>query len=254
MPRKSKAKTMDDSLTDVDTAVETPVQQGTAELGGDCRKRSLSASPTREQGRSVPKRSRGPVSSTSDSSYSDSSDSYRRHRRRYGKKPHRKSKKVRKHRKHRREASSYEGESSSDNNIFIDNRRYELPAITYGAKIGDNVKPGIIKKIRKNIFVDFSDLLPDHANDTIDKDSEMCIQFSSNGSSIVKNKSRKTLNYTQWSEAFDIFMMIYIEEHALESALQVKRLTKDLLTYRSNVTTMLKENGDWSGFDQHFGN
>ena len=253
MPKKTKSNAvpMDESVI-VDAAVQTPAQQGTSEGDGDCRKRSLSASPSREQARSVQKRARRTMTTTSDSSSSDLSGSYRSHRKRYRKKAHKKSKKVHKHKRHRREVSSYEGESSSDNNIFINNRPYELPAITYGAKIGDNVKQSIIKKVRKNIFVDFSDLLPDHVNDIIDKDSEMCIQFSSNGSSIVKNKSRKTLNYTQWSEAFDIFMMIYIEEHALESALQVKLLTKDLLTYRSNVTTMLKENGDWSGFDQHF--
>ncbi len=60
------------------------------------------------------------------------------------------------------------------------------------------------------------------------------------------------LSYTQWSEAYDIFMMVHLEEHHSKNVRQLKLLVKDMLTYRKNVTTMMKEGGDWRGYDQHF--
>ena len=70
----------------------------------------------------------------------------------------------------------------------------------------------------------------------------------------MTRKNNSLLSYTEWSEAYDTFMMTYIQEQGLKRAndVHVCGLLKDMLTYRNHVTTMMKEGGEWRGYDQHF--
>ena len=68
----------------------------------------------------------------------------------------------------------------------------------------------------------------------------------------MTRKNNSLLSYTEWSEVYDTFMMIYIQEQGLKRANDVCGLLKDMLTYRNHVTTMMKEGGEWRGYDQHF--
>ena len=43
--------------------------------------------------------------------------------------------------------------------------------------------------------------------------------------------------------AYDIFMMIYIDVHCLKHSSATKALLKDIHAYRKHVTTMMKDGG-----------
>ena len=50
--------------------------------------------------------------------------------------------------------------------------------------------------------------------------------------------------------AYDIFMMIYIDVHCLKHSSATKALLKDMHAYRTHVTTMMKDGGGgmkWAG-------
>ena len=55
-----------------------------------------------------------------------------------------------------------------------------------------------------------------------------------------------------WSEAFDIFQLIYIETHPSKSTKELIILTRELLTYRKHIIDILKQGGDWLQYDKHF--
>ena len=101
--------------------------------------------------------------------------------------------------------------------------------------------------------MNFTELLPNSVlNNEIGED-DIYVNFGAgHGPKIMKRGKDKPLSYTEWSEAYDTFMMIYIEEHGLKRANDIRLLLKDMLTYRNHVNTMMKEGGDWRGYDQHF--
>ena len=55
-----------------------------------------------------------------------------------------------------------------------------------------------------------------------------------------------------WSEAYDIFQLIYIETHPSKSTKELLILTRELLTYRKHIIDILKQGGDWLQYDKHF--
>lgn len=118
------------------------------------------------------------------------------------------------------------------------------------------MNPNLIKKIRQNIFIDFSDLVPDYSpNQVAMEDNELLLKLGGvSGPQVLRQPNKKTLSYAQWTEAFDKFMIIIIGGLHLQprNGSDVQVHLKDLLTYRSHVTTIMKEGGDWRGYDQHF--
>ena len=55
-----------------------------------------------------------------------------------------------------------------------------------------------------------------------------------------------------WSEAYDIFQLIYIETHPSKSTKELLILTRELLTYRKHIIDIVKQCGDWLQYDKHF--
>ena len=200
-----------------------------------------------------------PTPRTSSSSSTSSSFSPPRsrpqHSHRHMKKRKRTQKGHKKQRKpqHRRHQSTTSGESSVDDSNHKQ-PNISMPPISYGGKTGDNVNTSIVKKIRKDAYVNFADLIPNLSSNNNITDDNLYINIGEgNGPKLMTRKNNSLLSYTGWSEAYDTFMMTYIQEQGLKRANDVCGLLKDMLTYRNHVTTMMREGGgEWRGYDQHF--
>ena len=140
--------------------------------------------------------------------------------------------------------SSSEGESYN----FVDDK-YTPPATSFGGKVGENIPRSILKKIRKNQFIEMHELLLNYNND----DEQYSLQLDRNNlTKFVKNSKPSALNFTQWCEAYDIFTAGYIEQHPQNSPKRTVERTKDLLTYKRNLSSYMKQGNNWLGYDRHF--
>ena len=74
-------------------------------------------------------------------------------------------------------------------------------------------KKKLIKRIRNNTFIDFSDLLPLQQSSAPHADELELSVDSKNNPCFIKKQSNKSLSFLMWSEAYDIFQLIYIETH-----------------------------------------
>ena len=218
--------------------------------------------------RAAPSRKRNRSSSTSSSriSYSSSSseeDHTRQHRRRHGAhahKDHRSTNKRRNRgvkrrtsrrehtRRHRDRRSS--GESMSSDTTINSDKELDLPPVSYGGKVGDSVCKTIVKNIKKGKYINFGDLLPDRSE--YDTKSDIFVKIGDKGTHQFEKRGKtRILTFTEWSEAFDIFMMINIDIQCSKNK-DTKSLLKDMLTYRKHVMSMMKDGGDWREYDKHF--
>ena len=151
-----------------------------------------------------------------------------------------------------RSESSSSSESSTFHSSSESDEAVQLPPISYGLKTGDNIEMRLRKKIRENKFIDLIELLPDFHN-RFKQNNEIYIKIGEdNRASLKKRTERKELSFTEWSEAFDVFMIISIDEHKTKSVKAVKLLMKEMLTYKKNITQMMKDGGDWKAMDIHF--
>ena len=150
-----------------------------------------------------------------------------------------KSKYSRKSRKGESFSDSDESDESDDDD--------SVPYSAYGTNIGSTVKQKLREKVKKDIFVDFSKLLPTTLDDFQD---EVMLKFKNNRTRLYKKRSYKELFYHDWSFAYDIYMSIYVET-AITASDAIK-ITKDMLTYKSRVTQMYKKGQAWAKFDIHY--
>ena len=104
----------------------------------------------------------------------------------------------------------------------------------FGSIIGSSVNTKLRQKIISDKFVEMSDLLPQYYM----QDSEEYVMQFKTKATFVKNKPRKTLNFNQWIEAFDIYTSIYIERAT--SVHDSTKILRALLTYRKELTNMKK--------------
>ena len=138
---------------------------------------------------------------------------------------------------------------SSDTTINSD-RELDLPPVSYGGNVGDSVCKTIVKNIKIGKYVNFGDLLPDRSEP--DTKSDIFVKIGDKGTPQFEKRGKtRILTFTEWSEAFDIFMMINIDIQCSKNK-DTKSLLKDMLTYRKHVMSMMKDGGDWREYDKHF--
>lgn len=124
----------------------------------------------------------------------------------------------------------------------------DLPVTSFGCKTGDNISKKMVKKIRNDEFVEFQDLLPNFT-----KNSDFCLTLDEeNNAKFVRKNQRENLRFTQWSEAFDIFSVIYVETHPQFGNDKSVKLMKELMTYRGTIRNIMKQGGNWQSYDKHF--
>ena len=236
------------SDTEIDEIVPAPPRQ---------RGRSPTRAAPRRKRHRFPPGGRGSSSSSSSSSSVSSSSSgrsqERHHSRRHRKRHQKNSRKHRRDRKRsRRRADTSSSGESTDCDTNSNNGLSDMPPISFGGKVGDSVSKSLVKRINKGKFINFVDLLPDlSGNETVPE--EMFIKFGDKGiPHFEKRGKNRVITFTEWSEAFDVYMMTYIDGRCLKHNRATKTLLKDMLTYRKHVAIMMKDGGDWRGYDQHF--
>ena len=141
--------------------------------------------------------------------------------------------------------SSSESEDS-DMNTYI-----PLPS-AFSSQIGAHLSKKLIKRIRNNTFIDFSDLLPLQQSSALHADELELSVDSKNNPCFIKKQSKKSLSFLMWSEAYDIFQLVYIETHPSKSTKELLILIRELLTYRKHIIDIVKQGGDWLQYDKHF--
>ena len=175
-----------------------------------------------------------------------------------------KSRHARKNKHHRRRhCSSSSSDSSSDSSDYssgesvsnyssdLDQNNFVPPTTAFGSCVGTSVKKSLIKKIRNDEYIDFSDLLPFHDfEDTHNLGFEP--DFQNGTLKIIKKQPKKSLTFFQWAEAFDQFSVIYLKEHPQKTASQTVDLAQQLFTYRKSIADLFKMNADWYTYDKHF--
>jgi len=138
--------------------------------------------------------------------------------------------------------------SSSDSYSDDHHKQYDRPIASFGPIVGQNVAAKLRKKILKNKFVEMSELLVRTAPNFTD---EFILKLGKDSTTkFVKNKPKFDIPFPIWSEGFDIFIAVILDQAHTTSAM--KNLVQSLLTYKKEITTIHKMGGDWAGFDRHF--
>ena len=129
---------------------------------------------------------------------------------------------------------------------------YIPPPSAFSSQIGAHLSKKLIKCIRNNTFVDFSDLLPLQQCSALHADELELSVDSKNNPCFIKKQSKKSLSFLMWSEAYNSFQLIYIETHPSKSTKELLVLTRKRLTYRKHIIDIVKQGGDWLQYDKHF--
>ncbi len=169
--------------------------------------------------------------------------------------------------KHRRRSpstspdNSTSGESSSNSSSYSESNDQESddsykhvfvpPTTAFGSHIGSNVTKRIKKRIANHEYIDFSDLITLHVSSSASEQLSIAID-SDNKPYFEKKQSKKSLTFYQWNEAFDIFHLIYVQNHPAKSIKDHINLTRELLTYRKHIMDIVKQGGNWYDYDKHF--
>lgn len=141
----------------------------------------------------------------------------------------------------------------TDNTKVGDSYEHDFvpPCIAFGSQIGINIPNNIRKRIKNNDYIDFLDLIPNW--DPRHEDEHLSLQLDTNNAPVfVKKVAKKTMTYFQWSAAFDIFIIIYLQEHKSITITDQTNLIRELFTYRKHIGEILKQDGDWLSYDKHF--
>lgn len=102
-----------------------------------------------------------------------------------------------------------------------------------GIPLGANTPSRLKQKIWSDQFFDFNSLLPNHKESTI---SIQIQQYSLSFSNPTPSKASNLLSIEQWTNAFHIFMAIYIEKKPQDAP--------HLLKYISTIREIASSNGD----------
>ena len=122
------------------------------------------------------------------------------------------------------------------------------PVQHYGSLVGQDIKKKLVADIRADKFVEFWELLP---NANRHRKTQFCLEATSSSDlTIVQKRQRRFISFQDWLKAYDAYMAVYIDTAPSREALLM--LTKDMLTYRKDVTGMYDAAGDWFSFDEHF--
>ena len=122
------------------------------------------------------------------------------------------------------------------------------PVQHYGSLVGQDIKKKLVADIRADKFVEFWELLP---NANRHRKTQFCLEATSSSDlTIVQKRQRRFISFQDWLKAYDAYMAVYIDTAPSREALLM--LTKDMLTYKKDVTGMYDAAGDWFSFDEHF--
>lgn len=144
--------------------------------------------------------------------------------------------------------STYMNKYSNDEeykNLFVP------PSTAFGSQVATNVPSNIVKRIRNNEYVDFADFIPNNI-DQIENDTMSLEIDSQNNPRFIKKRNAKSITFFQWSMAFDAFIIIYLQEHLSLSVRSQTKLLRELLTYRKNISDIVRQGGEWANYDKHF--
>lgn len=137
---------------------------------------------------------------------------------------------------------------SSENSSEYDNFSDEELFSSSGHCVGDTVSDTMRDRILQGKFIELSDLMPKYG---IVQTAEFSLKAGPNkGTTFVRNKDRRNLPFHQWQEAFDIYIAVHIDRAT--SLDQARKLTRELLTYRRNITHMKNKGEDWTSYDRHY--
>ena len=100
------------------------------------------------------------------------------------------------------------------------------------------------KRIWKNKYIDFADLLSPHEHQQRYSLSLENNTFSSKPSLQFTQKSKKPLSEIQWGMAWDTFMSVYLKKRPEES--------EQLVTYHQNVQKRMSRGANWRIYDSQF--
>ena len=110
-----------------------------------------------------------------------------------------------------------------------------------GLKAGDNISDTLKKKIWRNKYVDFYDILYPHHENSL----QLALNSYNNKASLefTPKKNRK-LSEREWCSAFDDFVAIYVRKHPEEM--------QDLLSYSKFVKKLMAAGDNWHHYDYNF--
>ena len=129
------------------------------------------------------------------------------------------------------------------------------PIIPFGSKAGDSVKKTLVRKIKREKFIELSELLPltEMVNTPYTPNSYLQVDKNFNNRiRVTQNNRHKGLSFQQWSCAFNNFTVIYMKTHPQRNTTQTVNIVQDLMTYHNNIANLMKMGGDWVGYDRHF--
>ena len=125
----------------------------------------------------------------------------------------------------------------------------EVPLAPFDHLVGESTNETLRKKILKNKFVEFSELLPEYGSPQ-NKEYAFKMKQSSKSTTLVRQKEKRNLPMYEWLKAYDIFTAIYLERAT--TVKEMNALTKSLLTYRRNIQDLKEKGYDWVAYDRHF--
>jgi hypothetical protein len=140
---------------------------------------------------------------------------------------------------HRQHDSAAFGESS--------NYDYQRPVQYLSSIIGASVNQRLRHTIESNVYFEFSELLPMYREH---KQEDLILVIDKNNTPVFKKpKQSDYMSFSEWQEAFDIFVSIKVEFAPLQ---EVVSLIKDLLTYKRSICNMKSMGYQWANYDRHF--
>ena len=92
-----------------------------------------------------------------------------------------------------------------------------------------------------------AELLPEQR---FQRNNELTLQLKGNTTTFKKQQHKHDLTFPQWSDAFDIFMAVYVERS--KSAAKTTALVQQMLTYRKHISNLKRMGYDWQNYDRHF--
>ena len=125
---------------------------------------------------------------------------------------------------------------------------YDRPTPSFGNIIGSTVNNKLKHKILTDRYIDMSELLPQYRVKSAD---ELIMKVGKhNTTTLLKNKTKYNITFQQWSEAFDVYMAVYIEK--AQSRSDLTKLIRAMLTYKKEIFKLKNLNYNWAAYDQHF--
>ena len=147
--------------------------------------------------------------------------------------------------------SQYDSEPNMYSSSSVsDSEPYTPPIIPFGSKAGESASKSIIKNITRDKFIELSDILPMTETENTNTPNSY-LQLDQN-IRVIQNNRHKALTFQQWSCAFNNFTVIYLKTHPQRNTTDTVNLTQNLITYHNNIANLMKQGGDWAGYDRHF--